>query len=1480
MATDSEEITLTRGWDYIQQIANTLQDLEGAGSLAHELIQNADDAGATRLAFRFTDVALEVEDDAGFKVCDDWRAAECGFEVDGHRPCDLHAFNRLGGGTKAADPDSTGAFGVGFLAVYQVTDRPEVLTSSLHFRIDEEERTTRVCSGDCDRAHVRKGTIIVLPWANRQSALRRKLKSEPVTANRRRQLIREFIEAIPTSMVFLRHIREVAVNSKHGSETLRRTLRGSRLTITGERKSERWTLMEAAFEEEAARLRDQHPQIETRHARVRVALPAEDRIDGRLFATLPTQVMTGLPVHIDASFYPRQDRKGIRLDGGFRTDWNRAAIDAAAHLLADDIEEISRQLGPRRFWALVRGAYRLSSEASPETQSLAPIWDALRGALPEGQVMWTNSDEWEVVEDTALAPSTKERARLLEALQIPTVSTKIKSLVPWQALRMRSVTLEQLIDGVERAQQEHSGDGFPEPWRSRGQREALQKLIAELAPKPGTDRDEQFDLRIRDLAIWESVDGRPASFNSAYLAPRNTVMAFHPVARHPFVQWGSRRHPSLAPIGDHYTLEVAVGDLEDADLDELDDSELKRIVHWLDKRAAELKDDDKKDDVERLRALPLFSTPAGRASAERSIRQGGFRDKLGLAGVLREADLVGAKAIATALGIRKLNFSDYLSRHVARAVESGDLDAKQCLEMLRLCANHVDAIDREPKLRELLAELECVPCTDGELHTPSKAYFNYKPVRDVLGTDAPIAVETIKPKSGVGDLLRRLGAVGEPRPGDVVDRVELVTEKPSTRARRKVISAVVDYLNKRPKKAGSEEGFSTLRDSNWLPASGDEAEWHAPDSLLLAKDRKLCASSGRFLGLPRQQQERCRAALVALGINPEPHVDLVVDHVANLSREDKAPTATVLKWLNGRSADEEINRLRSIAFLPGADGGLYRPSEIFRNRHQLEPWRPVLALKGVRPRQLLDALGVKDRPRADDAVGVLADIAGAVGAGSEPEKKARLVIRQAWRLISDADRVDAAPLRDLPVVLAGNRLRKPSDVLINDRPRVASGLSANAQATLIPRDVYTFRGLQRAGVSLLSERLTAKVVRRRDGVRQPHIERHIVERQEPLARAVRDGGGELGALFTFLSEIEVMSISPLALRYAIEGHPNATDAHQVRVPSHLDGSSLFVDAPDGNADWSRIANSLRDGLLPEAGAGGALAIKVVLSAADAIEADAELNEAGCAPLTREQLDELRTAIEHWEATKGEEEVEVTEDESGPATEDEDEEELEDSDEQEPGDGDEEEPGDGDEEEGPETGDPGRDGEEDTEGQDGDEGGKSTPGGGKGGGKKGGGSDRRIETRVYVSESPSTDPSTTRDGLRRTKMGEDGVDVVVAKLGSELADSGLKIKKMPDKQKGYDVRVDDVRGEVVRYIEVKSTEGKWGVRGVGLSKAQFEKAWEARDHYWLYVVEYLYEYEALIWPIRDPARLVHDFMYDRGWKEMATDRSKAPGARQR
>jgi len=95
-------------------------------------------------------------------------------------------------------------------------------------------------------------------------------------------------------------------------------------------------------------------------------------------------------------------------------------------------------------------------------------------------------------------------------------------------------------------------------------------------------------------------------------------------------------------------------------------------------------------------------------------------------------------------------------------------------------------------------------------------------------------------------------------------------------------------------------------------------------------------------------------------------------------------------------------------------------------------------------------------------------------------------------------------------------------------------------------------------------------------------------------------------------------------------------------------------------------------------------------------------------------------------------------------------------------------------------------------------------------------------------------------------------------------------KMPINHKGYDIESKDAKGNIVRYIEVKAIGTGWGSSGVGLSDAQFHKALELGDKFWLYVVEHAERDDCRIYPIQNPARKANQFFYDDGWKQASEE----------
>ena len=123
--------TLKYGVNFLNYLSQQLADLDGVTTLAHELIQNADDAkndagelAATRITFNITDDALLVSNDAVFREEDFDRLREV-----------ASASKRSESGAR-----TTGAFGVGFISVYQITDRPEICSAGRHWTLRPEDQ--------------------------------------------------------------------------------------------------------------------------------------------------------------------------------------------------------------------------------------------------------------------------------------------------------------------------------------------------------------------------------------------------------------------------------------------------------------------------------------------------------------------------------------------------------------------------------------------------------------------------------------------------------------------------------------------------------------------------------------------------------------------------------------------------------------------------------------------------------------------------------------------------------------------------------------------------------------------------------------------------------------------------------------------------------------------------------------------------------------------------------------------------------------------------------------------------------------------------------------------------------------------------------------------------------------------------------------------------------------------------------------------
>jgi len=138
-------------------------------------------------------------------------------------------------------------------------------------------------------------------------------------------------------------------------------------------------------------------------------------------------------------------------------------------------------------------------------------------------------------------------------------------------------------------------------------------------------------------------------------------------------------------------------------------------------------------------------------------------------------------------------------------------------------------------------------------------------------------------------------------------------------------------------------------------------------------------------------------------------------------------------------------------------------------------------------------------------------------------------------------------------------------------------------------------------------------------------------------------------------------------------------------------------------------------------------------------------------------------------------------------------------------------------------------------------------------------------RSYVHEKEQSDYDTEPTESAAKDIGDAGESFV---MNWEMK-AGRTPKKMPINNEGYDIVSESQEG--LRYIEVKSIDGSWGARGVGVTRAQYDTAIKFGPNWWLYIVEYAKnEARSVVTPIQNPFHLATEFRFDAGWRDFHSD----------
>ena len=207
-----------------------------------ELVQNADDAGATEIHF--------VHDPRNHPtervLSDNWKELQgpalCVYNNRPFSEKDLEGIQRLGIGSKTEDPTKTGQYGIGFNAVYHLTDCPSFISNGdklcvldPHCRyapeatkgypgrliepIDEEERFDYSDIFPCyleDLFDLTSATMFRFPLRNAKMSMKSLISEEQVSHDQMASFMNSFTVEAKEILLFLNHLKRITLSKIEG----------------------------------------------------------------------------------------------------------------------------------------------------------------------------------------------------------------------------------------------------------------------------------------------------------------------------------------------------------------------------------------------------------------------------------------------------------------------------------------------------------------------------------------------------------------------------------------------------------------------------------------------------------------------------------------------------------------------------------------------------------------------------------------------------------------------------------------------------------------------------------------------------------------------------------------------------------------------------------------------------------------------------------------------------------------------------------------------------------------------------------------------------------------------------------------------------------------------------------------------------------------------------------------------------------------
>ena len=1415
-----------RGFDHIGTLRSRLGDLQGFATLAYELVQNAEDAGAAWLRFDVRHDGLSVDNGSVFSSCGQLVSDPCPQQP----TCDFHRFANIGSGDKRLDPNTIGAFGIGFLSVYQITDHPELISAGEHWRLDElalQDQRIHTCEG-CElcQAPDLPGTRFLFPFADTETRMRREIGFEPVSVAQVDALVERLRAVLPEALLFLHNVQQIELRRDGNPVLSLECLReADRVVMTADASITGWQLFEGTVDDAHLAALQHTVGDEGVRRDPRVNLAVGDHLhDGLFFSWLPTQERVGLPFHLNADFFPTNDRKRLLWDSDYRSTWNRACLEAAASTLADRLSDIRDELGAARLWQLLVAARDRSSAAERGV-----FWRSLLPEVQSGPFVYTDDEDWATPSEVVLLGGRfRNHADVISHLGIKSVHVELEP-------HRNTLTDQHNGAGVLQLQLRHILSAWRalESQRATGEqpdtrmldnedlrRQLWETLEALLEQAPLHDREALTDLEV--LLTNSGTPVAPATGRTADTKTRRLFNSLDVVES--FVELPVDKYPRLAQLVPDWSVLDAIEALEDrVSTGTNAGSRIAphvELLRWFNARREQVLDGDL---VNRLAALPLFPTAGELAPLSRLSLPSNFSDPLRLASLVDLTEIGDCQPLLAALGAKALDVFAYVEHHVVPAICKPNADDRLKRAAVRFLADNPSS--HKQGVLSPLTSIEIIPCEDGTLSLPRECFLHSDEL-ELLAERPRLAVVPAERRDSTLLLYTTLGVRDRPGVTDLIQTAEeAVSSPPTARSIRRVSDLFAALANRSASEEVSDEELQALQVLAWLPSEGDERRWYKAGEVAAVFQKHVFASQARFLGLPRPLQNAHRPFLDVLGVQTSPKTDQIVDHVLSCSERSKPIHADVYRRLNERATEPALSRLRDTACIYIEGQGFWRPDHVFWNEHGFGRFRLHLAHELGAYDAFLTEVGVSpDGPDHDSAIDMLEELANQPDLSSRPLSPDELgVVRYSWRLLSKALAQDRLTQEELSGLAgqrvapdAGGHLNRPDLLFFADRGGLADAFSETLSPNIIPIDPDTRAGMEAAGVRRISAAAELELLDVGDRTRSDTVMSRLHERRLEIERVL---GTDSRSLSGLLDSLSVERARPISVRYSVrmQGRSIPSPEQEPLAVSLTAEGVILVDADD-NPPWPQFARELAGYLKEDDAAPVASGLHQALAPQSRTEATTLLDTLGfptiddqpTADIVGAEAGRLGTLVGHTEDP-------TTQDPVGAAA----------------------------------TPPP-----------------ASPPPSPSGGDAPAATRPRAFKRSRYVTYvAPPGTPTEPQGDEERASFRAHIAAAGVAVAMEHEKQNGREPVEMPPNNKGYDLESKDADGKV-RSIEVKGLSGAWGSDGVGMTAPEFNTARDREDSYWLYVVEYADTEEAVLHRIRNPARMVNRFFFDHGWRGVA------------